>query len=171
MSLHVASGSSTKVPHSIFRACLSSYSDSGIEKGLTPGGTFPLWICWICCTRLWYLYLARISLMVGLKTLDAILFRSSDIVFSRFESRLSSRFPRLSDQTCAPRVRRLSLSILGVSPIKSPASRASSGMVAARVIPTDWKLRSLHDQNSEPTWKQRRQSNVQRWLRIGYVHF
>ena len=38
MSLYVPSGSGTNVSHSIFRACLSSSSDSGIEKALTPAG-------------------------------------------------------------------------------------------------------------------------------------
>ena len=64
MSLYVPSGSCPNVLHSFFRAWLSSSSDSGIEKGLTPGGTFPLWICWTYCARLWYLLLVRISLLV-----------------------------------------------------------------------------------------------------------
>ena len=39
MSLHLPSGSSTNVPHSIFQAWLSISSDSGVEKCLTPAGT------------------------------------------------------------------------------------------------------------------------------------
>ena len=85
------------------------------------------------------LLLVRIRLMVGLTTLDATLFRSSGIVSPDWSQGFSSRFHRLSGQTFAPYNRRPPFCRLGVSLIKSPASKAPTGMVAARVIPTGLK--------------------------------
>ena len=152
----------------IFLAWLSCSSDCGIEKCLTPGGTFPLWICWTCCTKSWYLSFVRISLLVSLKNLDATFFRSSVIVFSKFESRLSVRFPWLSDKTFTPKIWSLSHSFS--SEFLSPNLQLSEhplGWSSLVSFPRHWKLRSFHRQD---LLKQPRQWNVQSWSRWEYVH-
>ena len=142
------------------------------KKVLTPEGTFPLWICWNCCARLWYLLLARISLLVRLMNLDAALCRSSSIVSPDWSQGFSSRFLMLSGQAFASRVRRLSLSVPSeFLPSSLQLPKHPLGWSPLAPFPQDWKLRSLHRQHSEPTWKQPQQSNVQMWSRWDCVHF
>ena len=71
-----------------FVAWLSSSSDSGIEKSLTPVGTFPVQFVEFVVQGCGIFSLLRIGLLVSLKNLHAKLFRFSSIVFSRFEPRV-----------------------------------------------------------------------------------
>ena len=85
---------------------------------------------------------------------------------------ISPRFYRLSGQAFAPYVRRLSLAFpSGFRPsnLQLPEHQLVWSPLAS--FSQDWKLRSLHRQHSEPTWKQPQQSNVQMWSRWDCVHF
>ena len=134
MSLHVPSDSSTNVPHSIFRAWLSSSSDSGRFDSSRHVSLFNL-------LNLLYKALVRLSCsdqFVG--EVEELGHNTFQVLEHRLLQVRAKGFLR-DFLGCLVRrlLRGLSVSRLLSPPRKFPATRAPTRMAAARAIPTGLK--------------------------------